>query len=83
MIYPENYYKDNWDIYMALVLIISCMISPVRIAFHQHGQEESTGWQIYNMVVDVCFFIDIIVVFNTALYDEDFRIIDNRTRIAK
>ena len=81
MIYPENKHKDNWDIFMALVLIMSCLISPVRIAFHQ--KQESEGWKIYNMMVDIMFLIDIIVVFNTAYYDKDFHIIDCRKHISK
>lgn len=35
-----------------------------------------------NTCVDILFFIDIIFAFNTAYYDEDFKIIDNRKRIA-
>jgi hypothetical protein len=82
MIYPENKIKDNWDIVMAVVLIVSCMISPVRIAFPDKG-EEPIGWTIYNYTVDSLFFLDIVVTFNTALLDDDFRVIDNRKVISK
>lgn len=35
------------------------------------------------MVIDVCFGLDIIVVFFSAFYDEDFYIIDNLKDIAR
>lgn len=80
MIYPENKVKDNWDIVMAVVLIVSCLISPVKIAFPD--DVEPVGWVVYNYSIDSLFFLDIIVTFNTALLDEDFRIIDNRKIIS-
>ena len=73
MIYPDNKCKDKWDMYMAVVLISTCTISPVRIAFD--NPTKGTGWEIFNNIVDFCFFIDILLIFNTAFYDEDFRII--------
>jgi hypothetical protein len=33
--------------------------------------------------VDGVFLIDIIIIFNTAFYDNDFKIIENRKIIAK
>ena len=82
LIYPENKYKDNWDMFMAIVLITTCMIAPVRIAFHEEGKE-SAGWTVFNLTIDFLFFVDIIVIFNTAYYDGDFRIIDERKLICK
>ena len=64
MIYPGNKYKDNWDIWMAIVLIVSCMIAPVRIAFFPN--DESLGWTVYSFTIDGFFFLDIFVVFTTA-----------------
>ena len=80
MIYPGNRYKDNWDIIMAVVLIVSCLISPVRIAFPD--DEEPVGWSIYNYSIDSLFLLDIIVTFNTALHDDDFKVIDDRKIIS-
>ena len=65
--------------FMAIVLITTCMISPVRIAFNS----KSTGWEIVNGFFDTCFLLDILIIFNTAFYDEDFRIVENRKLIAK
>lgn len=81
IIYPENKHKDNWDLFMAVVLICTCMISPVKIAFPM--KKESMGWLFLDNFIDISFLIDIFVVFNTAYYDQDFKMITNRKSIAK
>ena len=42
-----------------------------------------TTWEVINLVVDICFAIDIFVVFLSAFYDHDFQIIDNAADIAR
>ena len=62
------------------MLIFSCLSIPYRVAF----VETSTGtWDYINIAVDVCFLIDIIIIFNTAYYDENYQLIDDRKLIAK
>ena len=58
----------NWDLFMTVVLIITCMVTPLRLAFGE--AEEPLGWLIIGYFIDFMFFIDIIVIFNTAYYDE-------------
>lgn len=53
---------------MTFILILTCIISPVSIAFME--DEENLGWLITQYVIDFLFFIDIIVIFNTAYYNE-------------
>lgn len=36
---------------------------------------------IFNYIVDCCFLIDIFIIFNSAVYDDDFEIIDDRAQI--
>ena len=33
LIYPENRLKSKWDIFMTLVLILSCLTTPFLLAF--------------------------------------------------
>ena len=68
IIYPENATKANWDLFMTFILILTCIISPVSIAFME--DEENLGWLITQYVIDFLFFVDIIVIFNTAYYNE-------------
>ena len=33
MIYPDNHKKEVWDLFMTIILLISCVVTPVEIAF--------------------------------------------------
>lgn len=33
LIYPENKAKDNWDLFMTFVLLLTCVKTPYDIAF--------------------------------------------------
>lgn len=43
----------------------------------------SQTWKWINNSVDILFFCDIFIIFNTAIYDDDFLTITDRTAIAK
>lgn len=75
MLYPEDPFKGYWDIYIALVLIFTSLVTPYRIALVEVDNFE---WNIINNTVDIMFLIDIIIIFNSAYEDEDFNLIDVR-----
>lgn len=79
MIYPEDSWKQQWDIFISLILIFTCAVTPYRLAFIE---EDSTDWVIINYSVDCMFLIDMILCFNTAYYDEDFKMMQHRAVIA-
>ena len=80
IIYPENRYKGVWDLFMTLVLIITCIQTPLDIAF---DSDDSSHFSDYlDQCVNLLFLLDIFVIFNTAYYDDDVEIIDNRKDIA-
>lgn len=69
---------------MTFVLIFSCCMTPLLITFPEpKGSEGEKRWMIINTIVDSLFFIDILVVFNTAIYDQYFQLVENRKTIAK
>lgn len=79
IVYPEDYYKQYWEALMALVLILTCAVTPIRLAFYQRDDLE---WLVVNYIIDFLFFIDIIVIFNSAYYDDNFAIVEDRKTIA-
>jgi len=81
ILYPEDPPKVNWDLFITLILLISCILTPLRIAFGE--DEEPMGWEIINNTIDGLFLIDILVIFSSAYYDDDYNIIDDRCLIAK
>ena len=84
LFYPEDQYKIMWDLFITLILMISCIITPYNIAFSsdQDGKEP-IQWRVINYSIDLLFAIDIIVIFNSCYYDEDFVIVEDRKTIAK
>ena len=81
LFYPEDKHKVNWDLFITLILLTSCIITPWRIAF---GEDiDPTEWQVVNYFIDSMFLIDIFVIFNSAFHDDDFEIVEDRRVIAK
>lgn len=69
---------------MTLVLVFSCYMTPLLITFPEpKGSASERSWLYINLVVDSLFLMDILVVFNTAVYDEYFQINESRKEIAK
>ena len=79
LIYPEDHFKRNWDIFIAIVLVFSCLVTPYRVALIE---EDTQGWTLINNVVDILFLLDIIIIFNSAYFDDDFKLVHNRKKIA-
>jgi hypothetical protein len=78
-LHPLDEFKSTWDLLLVLVLIFSSLSVPYRLAFEE---AEDTKWKIINIFVDLCFTLDIPLVFNTAYFDDDFKIVENRKDIA-
>lgn len=72
MFYPEDSTRTNWDLFVSLILIFVCFATPYRISF---VQEETQGWIIAMYTIDIFFLIDMIIIFNTAYFNEDYKII--------
>ena len=77
MFYPEDGSKANWDLFITIVLVYTCIATPARIAFDNNDEIE-VGWEAIRWIVDFFFLIDIIICFNTAYQDDDFKTIDDR-----
>ena len=76
MLYPELTLKIYWDLFITLILLFACLVTPYRIAFVKRDDQV---WNIIDAVVDILFVIDIILIFNTAFYDSNYKLIDNRS----
>ena len=66
MFYPEDEGKQNWDLYITLILVFTCLSTPYLISFEG---VDSIGWKVTNYFIDACFLFDIFFNFNSAYYD--------------
>lgn len=64
---------------MTIVLLTTCIFTPLNIAFqwHDHGSTSV----ILNYTIDVFYFLDILVIFNSAYYKNDVDLIEDRNQI--
>jgi hypothetical protein len=77
---PDTPFKDNWDLFINLMLLFTCFVTPYRIAFIN---SDNTTWRVINICIDFLFFVDIIIIFNSAYSDEnDFKLVTDRKAIA-
>ena len=79
MFYPEDTLKGYWDLLISLILIIRCSVTPFAIAFYD---QNDTEWNLFDLITDVFFLADILIIFNTAFYDVDYKIVDQYGPIA-
>ena len=70
--YPEDQGIERWNMLITMVLIFTSLVAPARVAF---VTIDSPNWVFINLMVDLCFFLDILVIFNTAIYDDELFII--------
>ena len=68
----------HWDILVTVILIYSCIASPAQIALWEelHGSA-----LIINYIVDALFLVDILIIFNSATYNENFEVVFERSEI--
>ena len=78
---PENtHWRMRWNIFVLILIIYVIIVVPFEIAF----LVETSGLTAVNYVVDVFFFVDICLEFNTAYFDEERqRWILDRKKIAR
>ena len=59
--------KENWDFFIMICACWNVFMLPISIAFNT--QDET--FQMISVWIDVVFIMDIIVVFRTAVLDEE------------
>ena len=65
-----------------MILIFTCIVTPAQLAFTFSDSEPDSDkvdpMEIVNNIIDILFAVDIILTFNTAYIDDDFRVITDR-----
>ncbi|CAI2381160.1 unnamed protein product [Moneuplotes crassus] len=72
LIFPDMKPKQYWDLTITLLVIISGILTPLRLAFVEN--EDSFSWLLLDTVIDLFFLADIIINFFTVYTNrsEDF-----------
>lgn len=80
---PDHQAIELWNIFIMIILIITCIITPLRLAMVFPTEQETLGWKVLQYSIDVCFLIDIMVIFNTGIYNEYMEYNTDRKTIAR
>ena len=73
--------RDAWDYLVILMAIYSVIFVSLELSFEQ--MVESQFWKILCSIADLCFFIDILVIFRTAIFDDQRHLVTDTGKIAK
>ena len=83
MIPAGSSFKLRWDLFIMLLAIYNCVITPVNVAF-QPAVMETIYFLILNLIIDITFLSDIVVNFRTAyLHEKTGDEISDPKKIAK
>lgn len=64
---PENYLRFGWEVFIMIVLIVLGIIVPYSTAFEPENSELSQTVDIFTLTI---FSIDIVINFNTGIYEK-------------
>lgn len=79
LLLPDDPFKIKWEMLIAVVLIFTAIITPFRLAF---SSSDDRTWSVINYVIDITFFLDIILTFFSAYEDENEELVHDRCVIA-
>ena len=88
--HPETNVRRIWELFTAIVLVVSCFMTPFGLAFEYLEDKNSesyfsfsNGWSATESIVDIVFMIEILVCFNTSYYESDSnKFVTSRCKIA-
>ena len=82
LFYPNDNIKNLWEILVTLCLLTTCILTPFNLAYSEIL--EKINWYMnLNYGIDIFFFLDIILNFNSAYNDETYSVVDDRKIIAQ
>jgi hypothetical protein len=83
MLYPDMGGRILWELFITIILVISCIQTPIDIAFVSTTPDEWTANDVINLVTDLLFLIDIFVCFMSAYENVEEKVIDDRKMVVK
>ncbi|KAJ8600749.1 hypothetical protein CTAYLR_003942 [Chrysophaeum taylorii] len=69
MFNPSLRWRFFWDVYLMMLMLFVLYVTPFELAFVNRVPRWG-GLQILNDIVDVGFFVDILITLNTAYFDK-------------
>ena len=81
LFYPSSTFRENWDYFILVIAIWNALALPVELSLDPEVLR-STYNVVANVIIDICFFIDIVIIFRTAIYGSNMEIVTDTKQIA-
>lgn len=78
---PTSFRRNIWDWLLILLVVVSCIQIPFVLVFSLPDQVV-TDLAIFDWIVDVIFYIDIVLIFNTSYYVDE-ELVSSRREIIR
>jgi hypothetical protein len=79
MFHPSNKPKTVWNVIMGILLVYTATVMPYKISFVV--SKVGDPWFYLEIIIDILFFLDVIVNIFSAYVDHEGAIIKNRKMI--
>jgi len=60
-----------WDIFLTILLVYIATLLPFRLAFFSAADTASSTYRLLEIMIDVCFVVDILLTFRTTYCDDE------------
>lgn len=60
-------FKQIWDVWCMILVLYVALVVPFRLSL---DLEDNKGLTTFNIIMDLCFLVDIVLTFFTAYYDD-------------
>jgi hypothetical protein len=79
VVYPDNKARARWELTVTILLLLTLLITPWNLGF---SEEENTETIVFESLLDIVFFVDLIVNFFFAFNDKNTELVDDSRTIA-
>lgn len=76
---PDSKFKNYWNGIIIFFMIYTATILPYRVCF---VETTDTFYEIFDLLMNIIFGLDILISFFSAYYDEDNILVTNNRYIA-
>lgn len=81
LFHPSKPPITYWHIIVCILLFYTASVMPYALAFIEI--EPWDGWFVIDLITDILFFTDVLLIFNTAYYDKEGNLVTDRKIIAR
>lgn len=71
-------FRITWDIFTMFIILYEIIMIPFRLSFEDDDSGDLSAFQGSDIIIDIIFMTDIVLNFNTSLYDKGVQIYERK-----